>query len=286
MPADREMPTYELTTVQQAVEIGTSLSLSWFRGHSKCYAELTPSVFRTGLINQPELPEAIADRAGTVEAFFVDGFRLKAPSVEANLPQDHDHLAWLFVMQHHRTPTRLLDWSENVLIAMYFAVRDDEGESGEFWAINPASLAMAAGLPAIPAHNSIIVKYLAAQAIIKEPDHVAAVLGYRYTDEGLLPVPIYPPLVVRRMVSQSSVFTIHPKPRPGNSILDLLRQEEYLVRYVIPADRKAQLLRDLMALGVNELTMFPDLDGLSAYLRQELVRPQWRPVAPPRWDHP
>jgi hypothetical protein len=152
--------------------------------------------------------------------------------------------------------------------------------------MNPASLAMAAGLPAIPAHDSIMVRYLAAQAIIKEPDHVAALLGQIYTDEGLFPVPIYPPLAVRRMVPQTSVFTIHPKPRPGNSILDLLAKEEQLVRYVIPAERKTQLLRDLMALGVNELTLFPDLDGLSAYLRQELVRPQWRSVAPPRWDNP
>jgi hypothetical protein len=130
MPAERRIPTYELTTIQQAVEVGTALSLSWFRGHSRCYPELTPSVFRVGLTDQLDLPEAVTDRAGTVEAFFVDGFRLKAPSVEVKLPHDYDHLAWLFVMQHHRTPTRLLDWSENILVAMYFAVRDDEGDPG------------------------------------------------------------------------------------------------------------------------------------------------------------
>ena len=55
-------------------------------------------------------------------------------------PKD-DYFEWLFIMQHHGTPTRLLDWSENAMVAIAFATqyRKDKHKDKDavVWCLNP-----------------------------------------------------------------------------------------------------------------------------------------------------
>lgn len=43
-------------------------------------------------------------------------------------------------MQHHHAPTRLLDWTENILVALYFATGSPTQQPGELWCIDPSKL--------------------------------------------------------------------------------------------------------------------------------------------------
>src|SRR5262249_39685681 len=80
------------------------------------------------------------------------------------------------------------------------------------------------------------------------------------------------PMKIPRITSQEGVFTCHPKPAepfdPGHG-------EFGRVRIVIPASSKATVLADLDALGVNEVSLFPDLDGLCRHMnwKVSLERP-------------
>ncbi|MBW8182913.1 FRG domain-containing protein [Shewanella nanhaiensis] len=42
---------------------------------------------------------------------------------------------WLFLAQHYSLPTRLLDWSTNPLVALYFAVEKDDATDGGIYAV-------------------------------------------------------------------------------------------------------------------------------------------------------
>ncbi len=266
--------TYRLSTIQHAVEIGTTLSLSWFRGHSRIVGELTPGIFRKGY-------DSPLRSRRDIEFDLITKFKLNAPSLESNLPDDNDHVSWLFLMQHHSLPTRLLDWTESILIALYFAVSENKSSDGELWAMYPDALNELSGFFGRALPKTRILRYLASEPM-RNPEELKEELRLNYTPN--YPIAIQPSMNFSRMVSQLSVFTIHPEPSPNCTITDLLQEEENLVRYIIPANCKHKLLQDLAALGITPRTLRPDLDSLSATLKQESRIQLYAPPAPPSCD--
>ena len=86
-----------------------------YRGHSKVTYELLPGLFRVGapLDKEYELCQKI--------------YREYPHEFE-----NYSRLQKLIKMQHYGVPTRLLDFSMNPLIALYFAVTDNMQDDGEF----------------------------------------------------------------------------------------------------------------------------------------------------------
>lgn len=125
--------TFRLTTLRDALDVATTLTKSWFRGHSRTVGRLVPRLFR------PEYRDPlITVFRPDLEMSTIEAFKRHAPILsDLRLPADNDRLGWLCVMQHYRTPTRLLDWTENALVALYFAVSADGSEDGELWAMLP-----------------------------------------------------------------------------------------------------------------------------------------------------
>lgn len=270
--------TYRLTTIEDAVSLAKTLRNSWFRGHKKIYSELTPAIFRKEYQQSIGLPQP------NIEAFFINGFRRGAPVLEAKLPGWYEHIDWLFLMQHHGAPTRLLDWTQSALVALYFAANGCSSDDGELWAMYPDELNKCSDLDHILALDDRIVLYLAEETLCDtEGDKKALLSNLLGRSKGYdNPIAFLPAMNFPRMISQLSAFTIHPKPSSGHTIPELLSDERHLVRYIIPHDHKFELIQDLAALGITRRTLYQDLDSLCVDLKQEARVGLYSPPNPPR----
>jgi hypothetical protein len=178
-------------------------------------------------------------------------FMLKAHTRYGQCPTERDYAGWLFLMQHYRLPTRLLDWTESAMIAAFFAVNDHPEEDGALWALNPFALnanqirknsILSAIGSTLPIFRAPFVEKSSEQSV------TAAVAG-RELDI--------------RMLIQQSVFTIHGTVTPIEAIPGADNFTRWLL---VPADSKALIRRQLRTLGVSLHTLFPDLEHLASDL--------------------
>lgn len=269
--------TYTLAKIEHAVELGTTLSRSWFRGHSKIYSELTPKNFRPEY--EHELYKALMPNA---EFSIIENFKRKAPALKSNLPENEDRISWLYLMQLYGAPTRLLDWTKSVLVGLYFAVSQHRSEDGELWALYPEALNEHNGYFGLPLPNCKILRYLAAEPSYNNPKKLAEKIELDEIPQ--YPHAVDPPLHFPRMVAQLSTFTIHPRPKLSKTIPEVMTDEKNLVRYKIPAGCKKKLLDDLVALGITKMTLFQDLDSLSHDIIQAHNVVAYSRPKPPRWE--
>lgn len=110
----------------------------WFRGHSTAGLELKPQVFRDYLPPREQVILPFISRCdgngSWDETNVYEHLKLRVPIHEHTY---HTAFDWLCLMQHYSVPTRLLDWSESILHALYFAVKErGDDDDGELFALN------------------------------------------------------------------------------------------------------------------------------------------------------
>lgn len=180
----------------------------------------------------------------------------------------------LFLMQHHRVPTRLLDWSRNLLIATYFAVTDPEAWTDHddppcVFVLDPHEWnKKVLGTSGVASSLGPVTDLIAGGTLKSyEPTFSGSPVGVPLEDA----VAIAGPEFASRIVAQRGVFTVFgtKAPEAGRS-LDLqsetLTEDTAISKLVLAGEPKAwkQALR---LVGIGAFAAFPDLDGLAQELR-------------------
>lgn len=285
------MKTIEISTVQEYLQYVDQVQEDYptyqiddypvigpnflFRGISRKEYGLLPGILRMETIHgrsdiAMELPKytmwaqerAIIEHFQTEACFYLKGVDL------------NDWVTWTEYAQHYGVPTRFLDWSSNSLVALYFACKDNVESDAAVWFLHLSNY-----------------QRLKTKTLLKEMKPrqctLRQVVNRLLSGELELVNPIiYKPYYVdAHMNAQSSYFMVwgdcpdpleqqiplenHMTPllKPRNWLGIAPRQRNGLLcKCHIHACQKQLLLRQLDALGINEKTLFPGLDGIGRYV--------------------
>ncbi|MGE4544176.1 MAG: FRG domain-containing protein [Pedobacter sp.] len=223
-------------------ETGPSLI---YRGHSNGSWKLEPTLFRKEIKKDKEI---------SIFANFASKYR----------KFNSDSYCWniAYTMRHHGLPTRLLDWTESLGVALFFATSAETFKSPCVWILNPYMLNdVSVGVPNIEATWS------------KEFNKTSYIDIVNQNNDDIencpidSPVVIYPPSINERIVAQRGLFTVH-----GASVLPIeVEFPEYVRKIEIPDDSIQNIRKFLKKFGVSHYTLFPDVDGLCREINEIYV---------------
>lgn len=194
-----------------------------------------------------------------------------------------DRYHWVQLAQHYGVPTRLLDWTKNSLVALFFSCNGREEKDGVVWIL----------------HKDRYLKFSTKDESID--DSPQNVLSRMLSNCSKQIIPEYPFLFVpyyfdQRMTAQASWFMswgrnpscledmLNDKimELPNEQIGDIIKREIYtydllsnhfkqecIVPIFIKGEDKAIIIEELDALGVNEKTLFPGIGGVGKYIENK-----------------
>ncbi len=232
-------------------------SALWFRGQAVMGWALKPSIGRTiqegGLYD----PKKGSNDLYQTESFLLQRFKRDGyPFVQRMLTD------WEAIMlsQHHKLPTRLLDWTSNPLVALFFAAEEEKyrDADGAVFMYRPRNI--------WKHHISTFEGQNPKKPNVPKPLNVR---GIKIA---------FPMLLVDRLITQSGGFTIQDplkclmkrdKEEFDDKSLDIFE----IRKWIIPNERKVNILDELHRVSINRRTLFPGLDGVGYTLwKQESFR--------------
>lgn len=186
-----------------------------YRGQPDATFSLTPKAFRKEYL-----------KINDVQAF--DYFKRNSVAhINVKLENDWEYLAYA---QHYNVPTRLLDWSFNPLVALFFSVNEMKSVDTSLFKFDYSEIGTI--------------------SLDENPFQVKTTGIY------------LPRAITNRILAQKGLFTIHTNnEKNSNQILD-----SNCTKYLINPKLSREIAHKLHKFGFTHESLFPDLEGISKYI--------------------
>jgi hypothetical protein len=245
----------EFLAVTKTIGSASSTGTLWYRGASDSAHELLPRLYRS---THP------AGRLVAVEREMLAQFRARSrPYLDSEIQSPW---GYLFLMQHYGVPTRLLDWSENAFVGLYFALSVAESKGfptdAAVWVLDACSWNAATfpGMPspgaALHADDSALLNF-GPDRDLDQMATGAAAMHAQYNNP--------------RITAQRGVFTVFGRDKqPMEKIFDKDGfDENVLAQLRFPQGSLEKLYAEVRLLGFRESMIYPDLGGLAIEIRTD-----------------
>jgi len=245
----------------------------WFRGEANAEwsTRLRPRLYRGPSRTETQVKRLLYADQEIRLAFS----RSAAPLVRGSAL---DHWGHYFLMQAYGAPTRLLDWTDGAIVALYFAVQgraranDHEGTAhAAVYMLDPAWL-NSKTFKKDPSRNRsqgvALSDWKEAGRYLPEDEFASERLRPR------IPLAVDPVNVASRMSAQRAHFTIFGKD-PDGLVSCSTHKKSRLVRFKIAYSAIPKIQNQLKLVGLSEFALFPDLEGLGrelGYFWDELIK--------------
>lgn len=253
-PTQRDADSLEeFLAVARDIGASSATGTLWYRGARDESYELIPRLYRG---------DADAKKLLVAETDMLDQFRTRSrPLLDGAVGDDWEYL---FVMQHYGVPTRLLDWSENALLALYFALSAAAVHQFDcdaaVWILDPAQWnakvfeSMSPPGKALYATDENLNTYEPKRSIDNMGSGIAAMYAL-YNNP--------------RITAQRGVFTVFGKEKKSMEAYFESKglPEECLIKVRLPKAALEELNAQVRLLGFRESMIYPDLVGLATEIR-------------------
>jgi hypothetical protein len=260
-------------------DIDNITPISYFRGHSKKKYEISPQLFRKN-----------NSKDGSKNYLLETEITLyrNALTLYPELFKDcESYIKQYVMMQHYGLKTRLLDVTENPLVALYFACRSSKEEDGCVYfgtkeidfandIINVFFAIILGGNQNYVVEYNDIKKYLLNKNLLCPSQ--SKLIEMIKNDYTVIFKPVYSNI---RIKAQQAAFVIPISISLDKEMNKRVKGEKYFSintsykfsndtfaekRFVIKHKSKNKIIKDLDMLGINESTMMPDAEHQMNYL--------------------
>ena len=230
----------------------------WYRGCGRADYTLLPSLYRHRTKNNIH---------ALVKLEMDMLIRFKQRSIPMHSRSFTDDWDVLFFMQHYNIPTRLLDWSENPLVGLYFAVMSPSwtlttrgkkkfDDSSAVWILDPVSWNRHA--LSHQSYDGDVLMHADQELSSYSPRRTVGMMNEP-------PVALFGDHNSPRIVAQRGVFTIFGQNLSPMENIYMQKQfpVDCLQKVVLSKSCLPQLYDAILDHGLTEAYMFPDLEGLA-----------------------